>query len=206
MQKTKIDWPWKPLYTWNPFTGCSHGCEYCYARGIMRRFGKSFDPTIHPARMEEPELVTKPRNIFVCDMGDIFDKNFSDSDISHLFDRMVPPHTYFVLTKQPQRYERFLPVNLNIWCGITLTGKEPRRLAEKQVDLMGRVGNICEQYTFLSAEPLLGDLSWIPEGAFDQIIVGPDSRKGQPKPDPKWLPQGEPYLKESWRKMFKENP
>ena len=39
-QKTKIDWC---DATWNPVTGCLHGCEYCYARKIARRFGKSDD-------------------------------------------------------------------------------------------------------------------------------------------------------------------
>ena len=33
---TKIDWC---DATWNPVTGCYHGCEYCYARAISRRFG-----------------------------------------------------------------------------------------------------------------------------------------------------------------------
>lgn len=32
---TKIDWADD---TWNPVTGCLHGCEYCYARGIAQRF------------------------------------------------------------------------------------------------------------------------------------------------------------------------
>lgn len=36
MNKTKIDWCDS---TWNPVTGCLHGCEYCYARGIAHRFG-----------------------------------------------------------------------------------------------------------------------------------------------------------------------
>lgn len=35
MKKTKIDWADS---TWNPVTGCLHGCEYCYARGIANRF------------------------------------------------------------------------------------------------------------------------------------------------------------------------
>lgn len=35
MEKTKIDWCDS---TWNPVTGCRHGCEYCYARGITNRF------------------------------------------------------------------------------------------------------------------------------------------------------------------------
>jgi protein gp37 len=35
VNKTKIDWA---DMTWNPVTGCLHGCEYCYARKIARRF------------------------------------------------------------------------------------------------------------------------------------------------------------------------
>ena len=33
--RTKIDWC---DATWNPVTGCLHGCEYCYARRIAERF------------------------------------------------------------------------------------------------------------------------------------------------------------------------
>lgn len=36
MNKTKIDWC---DMSWNPVTGCRHGCEYCYARNIAHRFG-----------------------------------------------------------------------------------------------------------------------------------------------------------------------
>lgn len=36
MEKTKIEWCDS---TWNPVTGCLHGCEYCYARKIAKRFG-----------------------------------------------------------------------------------------------------------------------------------------------------------------------
>lgn len=36
MNKTKIDWF---DMSWNPITGCKHGCEYCYARRIAERFG-----------------------------------------------------------------------------------------------------------------------------------------------------------------------
>lgn len=34
--KTKIDWCDS---SWNPVTGCLHGCAYCYARRIANRFG-----------------------------------------------------------------------------------------------------------------------------------------------------------------------
>lgn len=35
MNKSKIEWC---DHTWNPITGCLHGCEYCYARTMTRRF------------------------------------------------------------------------------------------------------------------------------------------------------------------------
>lgn len=35
MNKTAIEWC---DMTWNPVTGCLHGCEYCYARGIAHRY------------------------------------------------------------------------------------------------------------------------------------------------------------------------
>ncbi|MBR6569504.1 MAG: DUF5131 family protein [Clostridia bacterium] len=56
MKKTKIDWADS---TWNPVTGCLHGCEYCYARGIANRFGGyEIDPvgdsvTVYDARAEK---------------------------------------------------------------------------------------------------------------------------------------------------------
>jgi len=31
MNKTNIEWA---EYTWNPVTGCLHGCEYCYAKAL----------------------------------------------------------------------------------------------------------------------------------------------------------------------------
>ena len=41
MDKTKIDWA---DASWNPVTGCMHGCKYCYARRIAERFGSKQKP------------------------------------------------------------------------------------------------------------------------------------------------------------------
>ena len=50
--KTKISWA---DATWNPVTGCLHGCEYCYARKIAERFGSNQMPifTNYPV-LDEP--------------------------------------------------------------------------------------------------------------------------------------------------------
>lgn len=47
--KTKIDWA---DATWNPVTGCLHGCKYCYARGIAHRYGLPYAPRLGDPGME----------------------------------------------------------------------------------------------------------------------------------------------------------
>lgn len=111
MNKTKIDWCDS---TWNPVTGCLHGCEYCYARGIANRFSGGgekwsndnlfvldeklyteesekaepypygFMPTLHRYRLNE-YVNKKGRNIFVCSMADLFGEWVPDSWIEEIF-------------------------------------------------------------------------------------------------------------------------
>ena len=92
MNDTKIEWC---DMTWNPVTGCLHGCEYCYAKKVAHRFdGKVFDtsplpgglhvledrppwppypygfaPTFHRYRLGDPASKTKGKTIFVCSMA-----------------------------------------------------------------------------------------------------------------------------------------
>lgn len=133
MQKTKIDWA---DMTWNPVTGCLHGCEYCYARKIANRFGmpqpdngcyvytgkvKSYEdavrtgpypwgfaPTLHTYRLTDPRKIKKPQTIFVCSMADLFGDWVPDSWISTVFRacEVAPQHWYLFLTKNPSRYGR----------------------------------------------------------------------------------------------------
>lgn len=54
--RTKIDWA---DASWNPVTGCLHGCSYCYARRIAERFGSKMQPifTDYPV-LNEPVRCT----------------------------------------------------------------------------------------------------------------------------------------------------
>ena len=56
MNDTKIEWA---THTWNPVTGCRHGCEYCYARRQTERF--------KPRATERP--VVEPEECFVAGSG-----------------------------------------------------------------------------------------------------------------------------------------
>lgn len=64
MKKTKIDWADS---TWNPVTGCLHGCEYCYAQRIAERFGGfDHDEEKRPCGMQFAigvQVLDKPKHI-----------------------------------------------------------------------------------------------------------------------------------------------
>lgn len=65
MNNTKIEWC---NSTWNPVTGCLHGCEYCYARKQANRFGgcnEKWDRILMPrynislTELDEPLTITR---------------------------------------------------------------------------------------------------------------------------------------------------
>lgn len=130
-KKTKIDWCDS---SWNPITGCRHGCPYCYAASMARRFAGEvdtgdeiihvldhtihrgdgtvnpypfkFDPTFHKYRLAIPQEWKKPQNIFVCSMADMFGKWVPDAWIDMILTACLaaPQHRYLFLTKNPKRY------------------------------------------------------------------------------------------------------
>lgn len=188
MNRTKIEWC---SHTWNPVTGCEHGCPYCYARPIQRRFGKTkkaraFKYEFHPDRMKDPEQLRKPARIFVVNMGDLFGEWVPSRVIARVVKAALdtPRHIYFFLTKNPIRMGEWLKQNRLIrtplWFGTTVTNQQ---------EFDGRVGYLlaCDiRRTFVSMEPMLepirlGDLkpNW--------VIVGEQTGPGaKPMPE-EWL-------------------
>lgn len=57
---TRIDWA---DATWNPVTGCLHGCKYCYARGIANRFGLPYAPKLGDPGMEGAKKYDSPEGM-----------------------------------------------------------------------------------------------------------------------------------------------
>ena len=206
MNKTKIDWV---DFSWNPVVGCRHGCEYCYARNIARRFASKnpgddctqpgsglhevrykrngsayrygFEPTLYSYRLGEPERLQaiqkhKSSKIFVCSMADLFGEWVPDEWIKQVFDACVraPKHTYFFLTKNPQRYIDLenLPADARRWWwGHSTDGQSYNGATCFRTENMGG----SRQKRFVSVEPFIhGPLLW-PFGSAtfpDWVIVG----------------------------------
>ena len=109
MNKTKIDWA---TMSWNPVTGCRHGCPYCYARRTATRFNAGledpatlagglhvlpekikatpypygFEPTLHRYRLGQPQNTKEPQTVFVCSMADLFGRWVPTSWIVEVLD------------------------------------------------------------------------------------------------------------------------
>lgn len=178
LNKTAIEWCDR---TWNPVTGCQHGCPYCYARKIAERFHgpAGFIPAFHPERLEDPIKQKKPQTIFVCSMADLFGNWVPDLWIEMVFAEIqnAKQHTYIFLTKNPSRYLR-IPLTYfskNVWVGATVTGiNDIDRIYE-----LRKLPNYVNK--FISFEPLLGimphiDLIGSPffddEPEIKQVIIG----------------------------------
>ena len=58
--KTKIDWC---DASWNPVTGCLHGCEYCYARNIAKRFGAHCEAIFSTMELDAPFRIIKHKEL-----------------------------------------------------------------------------------------------------------------------------------------------
>ena len=182
MKKTKIDWADS---TWNPVTGCLHGCEYCYARAIANRFGWhanepdinervlyempvsggrkvpypfDFQPTFHQYRLGEPAAWTKPRTIFVCSMADLFGDWVPDEWIKRVFEacEAAPQHRFLFLTKNPARFGRINGWNHQYNNEYAKDNMWFGTTITRQCEL-DRIRNLPygNAHTFLSIEPIL---------------------------------------------------
>jgi protein gp37 len=177
MNKTKIEWT---DWTWNPVTGCKHGCSYCYARRIAMRFTKHFKPTFYEERLIQPYRRNKSSKIFVCSMADLFGDWVPKAWIWQILDvvRMCDWHTFQFLTKNPKRYDEFnFPGNC--WLGVTIDYPN-----QKKIDLLNKKKF---HYKFISFEPILDDMSSLDLSGIDLCIIGRDTSPGAELPKQEWI-------------------
>ncbi len=192
-----VDWAW---WTWNPVTGCWHGCQYCYARDIANRFyDTKFEPTFHPNRLTAPQNMKQmslkkiereaikrrvdiesakifAKNVFTCSMSDLFGKWVPDEWIFQVFEAVSasPQWNFLFLTKFPQRLkdvsDKLNGFPANVWVGTTVDTQARVALAEKSFR------GIQATVKWLSIEPMLEPLSFDSLEMFDMIAIGGQSR------------------------------
>jgi protein gp37/ParB-like chromosome segregation protein Spo0J len=178
-------------WSWNPVTGCLHGCNYCYARELATRDSYSkaypvgFTPLFHHQRLAAPANTRVPRahtddpayrRVFVCSMADLYGRWVPDEWIEqvHASCRANPQWDYLMLTKFPTRYVD-LALPATAWIGTSVDEQKRVRIAE---DAFRRIEGV--RVRWLSLEPLREPLEFSDLSMFDWVVIGAQTETHQP--------------------------
>ena len=180
---TEIGWA---MWSWNPVTGCNHGCDYCYARAIATSrdmapyYPAGFTPLFHHERIDAPANTPVPSRaaadpahgrVFVCSMADLFGAWVPQEWIDQVVASTVanPQWEYLYLTKFPQRYDR-LQLPASGWIGASV---DEQHRAEPTLAAMRKVSGV--KVKWLSLEPLLEPIKFSTLEGIDMIVIGAQS-------------------------------
>lgn len=180
---TEIGWA---MWSWNPVTGCNHGCNYCYARAIATSrdmaayYPAGFTPLFHHERLDAPANTPVPvrateepahGRVFVCSMADLFGAWVPQEWIDQVVASTVanPQWEYLYLTKFPQRYDR-LQLPASGWIGASV---DEQHRAELTLTAMRKVSGV--KVKWLSLEPLLEPIKFSTLEGIDMIVIGAQS-------------------------------
>jgi len=183
-------------WSWNPVTGCLHGCPYCYARDIAFDIYPAevgFGSTIWPDRLTAPANQKPPqsevvadKNIFTCSMADLFGRWVPDEWINKVLSVAADNSqwNFLFLTKFPKRMAEF-DIPANAWMGTTVDVQARVANAERAFD------KVKAPIRWLSIEPMIEPLKFTNLGLFDWVVIGgasaSKSMDGTPS-TPAWNP------------------
>lgn len=198
--------------TFNPWWGCtkvSPGCDNCYAEAFDKRYGESHWGKGVPRRVfgdnhwNEPlkwekmaEASGKPWRVFCASMADVMDDEAPAGQRERLWELIdkTPHLTWQLLTKRPQRYQKYLPLsfkNWNVWLGTTCEDQERYDL---RWPIMAELRDVYAGLlpVWISYEPALGPLTLerfrhkIGFGVPDWIVCGGESGSGRRPFEKRW--------------------
>lgn len=178
-------------WSWNPVTGCLHGCAYCYAREIATSertapgFPVGFTPLFHTERLKAPQHTVIPeqyrddpayRRVFVCSMADLYGRWVPNEWIRQVHAAMLagPQWQYILLTKFPARYVG-LDLPPGAWVGTSVDEQKRVKIAEDTFRKVKGVG-----VKWLSLEPLREPLVFSDLSMFDWVVIGAQTETHQP--------------------------
>ncbi len=205
MAETTIEWT---DATWNPVAGCSimsAGCTNCYAMrmaarldsmgvkkysGLTRKSGGRAKWTgrlfLDEKALSIPSTWSRPRNVFVNSMSDLFHPDVPVEFIRRVWSAMAETkrHTYQILTKRPDRMATILSDGFqvldNVWLG---TSVEDERVLSR----LDHLRAVPAAIRFVSFEPLIGSVAAGDLRGIQWAIVGGESGPQARLIDQAWI-------------------
>ncbi|MDE1161910.1 MAG: DUF5131 family protein [Acidobacteriaceae bacterium] len=193
---TKISWAHHTVNWWIGCGKVSAECKNCYAESLIEnRMGKSFAERhyrIEAAMKEaysydaEAKAAGKRAIVFTNSLSDFFDPAADANRAAAWAAIKNTPNLYWmILTKRPHLIADRLPADWgdgweNVWLGTTCGSKKPYKclhtgMIMTPIDRVTALQAIPCRVRFISAEPLLTDISDIDLTGIDWVAVGGES-------------------------------
>ena len=172
-------------YALNIYTGCPHGCYYCFAPSVLRKDREVFHGNIQP----RPNIVEETRKqlerekitdklIHLCFTCDPFPMGYDCAPTLEIIKLLKEHGNHVQILTKSDSLKAFELLDENDWYGITLTGKqEPHAASQKSRLLTLAFMRNKGVKTWVSFEPVLNAdyvLSCITAHGqiFDRIKIG----------------------------------
>lgn len=201
-EKTGISWT---DHTFNPWWGCtkvSAGCDHCYAEAFDKRVGGEHWGKDQPRRIMSDHYWNDPIRwnrqhekegtrglVFCASMADVMDDEAPPGMRDRLWNVIdaTPRLTWQLLTKRPQRYERYLPPKFkhgNVWLGTTTEDQSNYNL---RWPILAKACDLFNLRSWISYEPALGPLTLVDFPIWPTwVIFGGESGGGRRECDAHW--------------------
>lgn len=157
-------------------TPCSPGCENCWHRGMVGRFGGDPDEVILRRDRIARLRTGKPRIVAIW--SDLFHPGVADDFIGEAMDAAAAgPCQVLLLTKRAERmawWFRHAGVPENVWPGVTVE-------SQQQIGRLFMLRQIESPHLWVSVEPILGQMCFgvgISYSWLSWMVVGCETGRG----------------------------
>lgn len=176
-------------YAINIYTGCPHGCYYCYAARMSKRFGRDFtlvEPKkniVEAVRHQlEKDKITGKR-IHLCFTCDPYPTGYDTSATREVIKLLKAYGNHVQILTKGDGSRDFDLLDENDWYGITISGQaddtaaEPRAERPRQRFAVLKIAKFFGIKTWVSFEPVLDDEAVIRcitrhSTSFDKVKIG----------------------------------
>lgn len=151
-------------YAVNIYTGCTHGCTYCYAAKMAKRYGKDFEDVrprpgiVEQVKKDMAKLAGK--TIHLCFTCDPYPAGIDTSVTRDVIADIKDGGGYVqILTKNPTSRD-FDLLGSGDWFGVTITGAdecEPHAMPGWERIEYLKAAHDCKIDTWISCEPVLSE-------------------------------------------------